>query len=158
MEGAAWRSLQRFIGGQQNLRARRDEDRQQAAGGRRGGVAARAAPQAGAADAAAVAGCARAVADVLEAGGALVDRIGVAGRDVLPVLERLAADRPALVWNLCESMAGDARNEPTFVGLLDLFGVPYTGADLLCLASCLHKPRAKDVLQPGKPTQQHTAA
>jgi D-alanine-D-alanine ligase len=50
------------------------------------------------------------------------------------------------VFNLCESMAGDPRNEPTFDGLLDLFAIPYTGADLLCLASCLHKRRAKDVL------------
>ena len=34
-------------------------------------------------------------------------------------------------------MDGDPRNEPTFVGLLDLFEIPYTGADLLALASCL---------------------
>ena len=35
--------------------------------------------------------------------------------------------KPDLVFNLCESMAGDPRNEPTFAGLLDLFEIPYTG-------------------------------
>jgi len=50
------------------------------------------------------------------------------------------------VFNLCESMAGNPCNEPTFVGLLDLFGIPYTGADLLSLASCLYKRRSKEIL------------
>src|SRR5205823_11579083 len=46
----------------------------------------------------------------------------------------------------CESMDGDPANEPTFAGLLDLFDIPYTGADLVALASCLHKQRTKDIL------------
>ena len=28
------------------------------------------------------------------------------------------------MFNLCESMDDDSRNEPTFAGLLDLFGIP----------------------------------
>src|SRR5690606_4324123 len=51
-----------------------------------------------------------------------------------------------LLFNLCESMDGDPTNEPTFAGLLDLFDIPYTGADLLALASCLYKQRTKDIL------------
>ena len=89
---------------------------------------------------------ARAVAAALGDGGSAVELIGLYGLEVLAVVDRIRALAPDLVFNLCESMAGDARNEPTFVGLLDLFGIPYTGADLLCLASCLHKQRAKDVL------------
>src|SRR6185369_16995661 len=53
---------------------------------------------------------------------------------------------PDLLFNLCESMDGDPTNEPTFAGLLDLFKIPYTGADLLALASCLYKQRTKDIL------------
>ena len=89
---------------------------------------------------------AQAVAGALTAGGFDIELIGLYGLEVLAVLDRVCAARPDLVFNLCESMAGDARNEPTFVGLLDLFGLPYTGADLLGLASCLHKRRAKDIL------------
>ncbi len=62
------------------------------------------------------------------------------------MLARLGADKPDLLFNLCESMDGDPRNEPTFAGLLDLFKIPYTGADLLALASCLYKQRTKDIL------------
>jgi D-alanine-D-alanine ligase len=89
---------------------------------------------------------ARAVAAALSEGGFEVELLGLFGLEVFGVLERIRASAPDLVFNLCESMAGDPRNEPTFVGLLDLFAIPYTGADLLCLASCLHKQRAKDVL------------
>jgi D-alanine-D-alanine ligase len=97
-------------------------------------------------DASSVEGAAHAVTDALEAAGRDVERVGVHGTDVFGVLARLRDDPPALVFNLCESMAGDPRNEPTFVGLLDLFGLRYTGGDLLCLASCLHKQRCKEIL------------
>jgi D-alanine-D-alanine ligase len=70
----------------------------------------------------------------------------IQGIDASDVLEGVRARRPDLVFNLCESMAGDARNEPTLAGLLDLYGIPYTGADLLGLASCLHKQRTKEIL------------
>ena len=62
------------------------------------------------------------------------------------VLDQVRAAAPDLVWNLCESLAGDSRHEPTFAGLLELFGIPYIGNDLLGLASCLHKQRTKDIL------------
>jgi D-alanine-D-alanine ligase len=87
-----------------------------------------------------------AIHDALVAQGYASYLRGIHGRDVFEVLAKLSEDRPDLVFNLCESMEGDARNEPTLAGLLDLFGIPYTGADLLGLASCLHKQRAKDIL------------
>jgi D-alanine-D-alanine ligase len=109
-----------------------------------------------AADVVSVEASARAIAGALEGAGATVELIGLQGREVLAVIERVRAAGPELVFNLCESMAGDARNEPTFVGLLDLFEIPYTGSDLLGLASCLYKQRAKDILiARGVPTPPH---
>jgi len=111
---------------------------------------------ASAADVVSVEASARAIAGALEGAGATVELIGLHGREVLAVLDQVRAAGPELVFNLCESMAGDPRNEPTFVGLLDLFEIPYTGTDLLGLASCLYKQRAKDILiARGVPTPPH---
>jgi D-alanine-D-alanine ligase len=93
-----------------------------------------------------VRGSAKAIASALIESGYTVELTGVHGVEVYEVLARLAANKPDLLFNLCESMDGDPRNEPTFAGLLDLFRIPYTGADLLALASCLYKQRTKDIL------------
>jgi len=102
--------------------------------------------EAAATDVVSVETSARALAAALVESGFVVELIGVHGLEVLPIIDQVRAAKPDLVFNLCESMAGDPRNEPTFVGLLDLFSIPYTGADLLGLASCLHKRRTKDIL------------
>ena len=95
-------------------------------------------------DSAAVIDCAKAIQSALIESGHTAELRALRGTEVFEVLPQLrAAD---LVFNLCESMEGDARNEPTFAGLLDLFGIAYTGADLLALASCLHKHRTKEIL------------
>jgi D-alanine-D-alanine ligase len=99
---------------------------------------------------------ARDLASALVEAGFQIDLVGQHGVEVLGILDKIRVDQPDLVFNLCESMAGNPCNEPTFVGLLDLFGVPYTGTDLLGLASCLHKQRAKDILiARGIPTPPH---
>jgi D-alanine-D-alanine ligase len=87
-----------------------------------------------------------AIRDALTSMGHAAELEGVHGIEVYATLARLGANRPDLLFNLCESMDGEAANEPTFAGLLDLFRIPYTGADLLALALCLHKQRTKDVL------------
>ncbi len=97
-------------------------------------------------DAAAVAFAARSVSAALVDNGHAVETIGIRGTEVFEVIARLRAEPPDLVFNLCESLGGDPRNEPALAGLLDLFAIPYTGADLLALASCLHKHRTKDIL------------
>lgn len=97
-------------------------------------------------DAMSVRGSAKAIASALIESGYAVELTGVHGVDVYEVLARLKANKPDLLFNLCESMDGDPTNEPTFAGLLDLFDIPYTGADLLALASCLYKQRTKDIL------------
>lgn len=88
----------------------------------------------------------RAIAAALRETDRVVDVIGIHGTEVFDVLAGVRTGGYDLVFNLCESMAGDPRNEPTFAGLLDLFSIPYTGADLVGLASCLHKRRTKEIL------------
>jgi D-alanine-D-alanine ligase len=97
-------------------------------------------------DATSVRGSAKAIASALIESGYTVELTGVHGVEVYDVLARLNAQKPDLLFNLCESMDAEPRNEPTFAGLLDLFKIPYTGADLLSLATCLYKHRTKDVL------------
>jgi D-alanine-D-alanine ligase len=104
--------------------------------------------EAAATDVISVEASARGITGALTESGFRAELVGLHGLEVFAVLDRLRADRDRLelVFNLCESMAGDPRNEPTLVGLLDLFGIPYTGADQLALASCLHKRRTKEIL------------
>jgi D-alanine-D-alanine ligase len=107
-------------------------------------------------DASSVETSAKSIEAALAATGYHAELVGLQGREVFDVLARLRAAQPELVFNLCESMAGDPRNEPTFAGLLDLFELPYTGADLPALAACLHKRRSKDILLGrGIPTPPH---
>jgi D-alanine-D-alanine ligase len=105
------------------------------------------------ADVSAVQASALAVRDALRANGLDAELIGMAGLDVFEVFGRLVDDRPDLVFNLAESMAGDSRNEVAVPPLFELFKLPYTGSDALALGSCLHKDRAKDLLRArGVPT------
>ena len=98
-------------------------------------------------DVSAVLDSANAVRDGLRAAGCDADTLGVHGLDVFDVLTELRRRSPDVVFNLCESMAGDSRHEPTMCGLLELFGLPYTGSPALALGACLHKDRAKDILR-----------
>jgi D-alanine-D-alanine ligase len=101
---------------------------------------------AGGNDVGAVEASCRAITGALVEAGYQCELMGLAGLDVFDVLTRVRAKAPQLVFNLCESMGGDSQNEPTFAGLLDLFQIPYTGADLAALAACLFKRRTKDIL------------
>ena len=74
------------------------------------------------------------------------DILGVHGDDLDRVFRGLSDDPPDLVFNLCESLYGDVRNEPLLPAMLDMLHIPYTGADPFGLGLCLHKDRAKEVL------------
>jgi D-alanine-D-alanine ligase len=89
---------------------------------------------------------AKAITRALAESGHTVELSGVHGVEVYSVLAEIRRQKYDLLFNLCESMDNNSLNEPTFAGLLDLFGIRYTGADLLALASCLHKQRTKDIL------------
>lgn len=62
---------------------------------------------------------------------------------LLGALERA---RPDLVFNLCESVAGQASLEAAVAWLLEWSGLPYTGSGPVALTLALDKPMAKALL------------
>ncbi len=70
-----------------------------------------------------------------------------AAEPALAFLDVLRADPPELVFNLCESLRGDARGELLVPGLLELHGITCTGSNLFALALALDKPRSKEILR-----------
>lgn len=63
-----------------------------------------------------------------------------------PLYRELTDNRPDLVFNQCESFAGERHYEPYIAGLLELLRIPYTGASPLSLALCKDKGFSKKVL------------
>ncbi len=97
-------------------------------------------------DVSAVESAAVAARQAIEDFGLGADILGVHGNDLDLVFRGLVDDPPDLVFNLCESLYGDVRNEPLLPSMLDMLHIPYTGADPFGLGLCLHKDRAKEVL------------
>ncbi|HVV86708.1 MAG TPA: hypothetical protein VHE35_26805 [Kofleriaceae bacterium] len=97
-------------------------------------------------DAAAVRASSESIRDALVAAGHQAELITIQGRDLLAVVGRLEGERFDLVFNLCESLCGIARNELAVPAVLDLHGIPYTGSDTMGLGLALFKPRTKDML------------
>ena len=82
--------------------------------------------------------------------------MGLHGLDLERLLGRIRQDPPDLVFNLCESLNGDTRNEVVVPAVLDMLRVPYTGPGPLALALCLDKQRTKQILiQHGIPTPDY---
>jgi D-alanine-D-alanine ligase len=66
----------------------------------------------------------------------------------LPALRgRLAEVDPDCAFNLCESLAGDARLESAVPLVLELLGIPFTGSPPEVLGFALHKDRVKQRLE-----------
>jgi D-alanine-D-alanine ligase len=63
------------------------------------------------------------------------------------LVAQLQTDAPDLVFNLCESLAGDARHETLLPSLLELAGVAYSGSGPLALGTALRKDRTKAILR-----------
>ncbi len=62
--------------------------------------------------------------------------------------DRLRSDQPALVFNLCdEGFGNDAFRELHVPALLEMLGIPYTGAGPACLAACYDKAMVRSVAQ-----------
>jgi D-alanine-D-alanine ligase len=77
---------------------------------------------------------------------------------VARVVEHLSAERPDLVFNLCESLGGDPLAEPVLPALLDLARVPYTGSGPHALGLAVRKDVCKKLLEAhGVPTPQAVA-
>ena len=79
--------------------------------------------------------------------------------EILTVIHWLKEIRPDVVFNLCESVYGNASWEMNIPALLDLFRIPYTGSSPLTLGLCLDKGKVKDILQSqGIPTPRYTVS
>src|SRR5262245_36801378 len=67
------------------------------------------------------------VRETLAATGHAVRELGV-GHDMRPLMALLREDRPEVVFNLFEGLADQNHTETTAAGLLEWYGVPYTGS------------------------------
>lgn len=102
---------------------------------------------------------ANAVADALGVLGHDATLRGV-GLDLASVQRAIEADRPDVVFNLVESLAGHGRLVHVVPALLEVLRVPFTGADARAIATSSDKQLAKRVLRTsGLPTpEQRTLA
>jgi D-alanine-D-alanine ligase len=67
--------------------------------------------------------------------------------DLTSLRTRLAELEPNCAFNLCESLAGDARLESAVPLLLELLGIPFTGSPPEVLSFALRKDRVKQRLE-----------
>jgi D-alanine-D-alanine ligase len=82
------------------------------------------------------------VATALDAAGCDTHLISVDG-DLASLRASLAEIEPDCAFNLCESLAGDARLESAVPVLLELLGIPFTGSPPEVLSFALRKDRVK---------------
>lgn len=66
--------------------------------------------------------------------------------DIFTIIHWLKEIRPDVVFNLCESVFGNASLEMNFPAMLELFKIPYTGSSPLTLGLCQDKGKVKDIL------------
>jgi len=85
------------------------------------------------------------VARALMAGGHDVRMIGI-GEEIGPLLERLAAFQPKLVFNGCEAFRGHARHEYAVAAVLDMYGYRHTGSSPTALLVARNKSLTKKIL------------
>jgi D-alanine-D-alanine ligase len=77
--------------------------------------------------------------------------------DIKRLIKFLEETKFDLVFNLCESLKGQAMNEMHVAGIYELMSVPYTGAATLALGTCLNKVRTKEILDAhGVSTARHS--
>jgi D-alanine-D-alanine ligase len=85
------------------------------------------------------------VARALLAKGHDVTMIGI-GDDLSPLLERLAAFAPKVVFNGCEAFRGNARHEYAIAAVLEMHGYAHTGSSPTALLVARNKSLTKKVL------------
>lgn len=67
-------------------------------------------------------------------------------QDLEALLARVKKKRPELVFNLAEAFRTDRRHEAGIAALLEMLGLPFTGAGAAALAVCKDKALAKKIL------------
>ncbi len=66
--------------------------------------------------------------------------------DVMPLIDEIRENRPDVVFNLAEVFRDDSRLEKNIAWLLEMLGVPYTGAPPSNLLVCNNKALSKEIL------------
>ena len=95
---------------------------------------------------------ARAIATILSDGAHETHLVPIDG-DLHELRERLLDLEPDCAFNLCESLAGDARLETAVPLLVELLGIPCTGSSPEALSRALYKDRVKHrLVEAGVPT------
>jgi D-alanine-D-alanine ligase len=89
---------------------------------------------------------AKSVASTLTEAGCEAHLVAV-DADLSAVRTRLAEIDPDCAFNLCESLAGDARLESAVPLVLELLGIPFTGSPPEVLGFALRKDRVKQRLE-----------
>jgi D-alanine-D-alanine ligase len=86
--------------------------------------------------------------DVIRALTRLGHRVSAFGvyDDVAPLVAQVARAKPDVIFNLCETFRADRAHEPNLPAVLELLGVPYTGARSEALALCKDKGLTKKVV------------
>ncbi|MFO0809980.1 MAG: D-alanine--D-alanine ligase [Gemmataceae bacterium] len=84
----------------------------------------------------------RAIGDVLRARGWRVSELG----DGRPLVEKLLADPPDLVFNIAEGVGTSRSREARVPAVCEMLGIPYTGSDPLTLAVALDKDAARTIV------------
>jgi D-alanine-D-alanine ligase len=98
---------------------------------------------------------AREVAAALESDGTHNAALIPLGGDFAELKARLEESPPTCVFNMCETLGGDARLETAVPTVLDLLGIPYTGSNAQGLSAALYKDRVKErLIRAGIPTPQ----
>ncbi len=67
-------------------------------------------------------------------------------KDIRKFIDKLKTISPDVIFNLVESVEGNANFESYIAGLYDLLEISYTGNTPLCLGNCLNKSRTKQIL------------
>ena len=93
-----------------------------------------------------VAVVARAVADALDDGAHEPTLVPCDG-DLVGLRVRVQELAPDCIFNLCESLAGDARLESAVPLVFELLGIPCTGSSPEALSHALYKDRVKERLR-----------
>ena len=83
--------------------------------------------------------------DALQQKGYCTSLFNING-DIKRLIKFLEETKIDVVFNLCESLRGQAINEMHVAGIYELMNVPYTGAATLALGTCLNKVRTKVIL------------
>jgi D-alanine-D-alanine ligase len=66
--------------------------------------------------------------------------------DIEPIIQTVQNEKPDLVFNMSEAFSGNRDLEPDMTSLLQLMGVPFTGATALGLRLCKDKGLTKIIL------------